>query len=163
MKLNYLNFSVPVDLQFPLGKRNQTGTTKFFIYAGPYIALPVSANIAAGGFSGNLKMADLTKPDYGLDAGLGFRIPTFSLESRSYLTLRLCYTRGFADTYSLAESTMNTAINDQLFLDGGKRYSSCIKLIVGVEIPLKNKKMISFTAGGDGKKNFKKIVIIDEK
>jgi hypothetical protein len=162
-KSNYLKFSMPVDFQFALGKRNQIGTTKFFIYAGPYIALPLSGKISTDDFLLKLKMADMNNPDYGVNAGLGFRIPTFSLEGRSFLTLRVEYSRGLADTYSKGELALSEAVSDRLYLDSGKRYNSGIRLVVGVEMPKKNKRIISFTAGGDGKKNYKKIVIIDEK
>jgi hypothetical protein len=36
-------------------------------------------------------------------------------------------------------------------------------LTIGIEIPLKAKKFVSFTAGGNGKKNYKRVVVVDEK
>jgi hypothetical protein len=163
LTLNYLKFSLPVDFQFMIGKRNQIGTSKFFLFAGPYVSLPLSEKLSTGEFSYSIKMGDMNIPDYGVNAGFGLRIPTFSLESSSYITLRLEYDRGFSDTYSANESSVAPVLDERLYLNGGKRYNSAFKLIVGIEIPHKNKKMISFTAGGDGKKNYKKVVIIDEK
>jgi len=160
---NNVNFSLPVELQLQIGKRNLVGATRIFFFAGPYIGIPFSGKITSGDFSSSLEMSDLTYPDYGIEGGLGIRIPTFSLESRSFLNIRLSYTRGFADTYSAAESEINPAMNERLYLDGGERFNGGFKLILGIEIPKKSKKVISFTAGGDGKKNYKKAVIVDEK
>jgi hypothetical protein len=163
LKSDNINLTIPFDFQFQLGERDQTGTTKLFFFAGPYIALPFSEKISTGTFSANLKMKDLTIPDYGVEAGFGFRIPTFSLEGRSFLSIRLSYFRGFADTYSLKESALNPLLNSRLYLDGGKRFNNGFKLILGIELPQKNKKVISFNAGGDSKKSYKRVVIIDEK
>jgi hypothetical protein len=163
LKMNYINLSLPVELQLQIGERNLVGATRVFLFAGPYVAVPFSGKISSGEFLQTLTMGEMAFPDYGIDAGLGFRIPTFSLESRSFLTIRLAYTRGFANTYSSSESNINASLNEKLYLDGGKRFNSGLKLIVGVEIPKKSKRVISFTAGGDGKKNYKKAVIVDEK
>jgi hypothetical protein len=160
---NNINFSLPVEFQLQIGKSNLVGATRVFFFAGPYIGIPFSGKITSGDFSSNLELNDLTYPDYGAEAGLGIRIPTFSLESRSFLNIRFSYTRGFANTYSVAESAINPAMNEKLYLNGGERFNGGFKLILGIEIPKKSKRVISFTAGGDGKKNYKKAVIVDEK
>jgi len=163
LKFNGINLSLPLDFQFQLGLRDQTSTTKLFFFFGPYIAIPFSGNVTTGSFSAKLKISDLVMPDLGLDAGLGFRIPTFSLEGRSNISIRLSYYRGFVDTYSEVESKVNPLLNDRLYLNGGKRFNGGFKLSLGVEIPKRTKRVISFTAGGDSKKTYKKIVIVDEK
>jgi hypothetical protein len=163
LKSNGITLSLPIDFQFQMGSRDQTSTAKLFFFFGPYIAVPFSENITTGSFSAKLKMGDLKIPDFGIDTGLGFRIPTFSLEGRSLISIRLSYFRGFVDTYSEEESKVNPLLNDRLYLNGGKRFNGGVKLILGVEIPKRNKRIISFTAGGDRNKTYKKIVIVDEK
>ncbi len=160
---NNINFSLPVDLQFQIGKSNIVGATRFFLFAGPYIGAPFTGKVSTGDYSYSLNFNDLSFPDYGFEAGFGFRIPTFSLENRSFLNIKLSYSRGFANTYSASEPLLNPPLNERLYLDGGQRFNGGLKLIIGIEMPKKSKRIISFTAGGDGKKNYKKAVIVDER
>jgi hypothetical protein len=111
-----------------------------------------------------LKAGDITTINWGGEGGLGIRISTFSLESRSNINLRLSYLQGFNDTYSAFEKNrQDQSTTQKLYLDGGKRFNNVIKLTIGIEIPFKNRKLVSFTAGGDGKKTYKKVVVVDEK
>lgn len=163
-RMDNLSFALPVEMQFALGKNERKGITKFFVFAGPYIAYPVSGNISAGDFSYDLKAGDITTINWGGEGGLGIRISTFSLESRSNINLRLSYLQGFYDTYSAFEKNrQDQSTTQKLYLDGGKRLNNVIKLTIGIEIPFKNRKLVSFTAGGDGKKTYKKVVVVDEK
>jgi hypothetical protein len=164
LRANYVNFSIPLELQFELNKKMNKSVTRFFFYATPYIATPISVNLKTNIYSDWLSYSEMNVLNVGGEAGLGFRIPTYSLEGSSNITIRLSYLRGLNDTYTkLEKNIVNQTLRDQLYLDGGKRYNSAVLLTIGIEIPVKAKKYVSFTAGGDGKKNYKRVVVVDEK
>jgi hypothetical protein len=164
LRSNYLSFSFPVELQFELNKKLNKSVTKFFFYASPFVATPVSVHIKTTDYSNWLTSDEIGVIDLGGEAGFGFRIPTFSLEGSSNITIRLSYMRGVNDTYTRFEKNIiNQSQQEKLFLNGGERYNSAVKLTIGVEIPMKAKKYVSFTAGGNGKKNYKRVVVVDEK
>jgi hypothetical protein len=164
LRANYVNFSVPLELQFGLRNKMNKSIPKIFFYATPYIGTPISYHIKNNVYSDWLSYSEMSVFNMGVEAGFGFRIPTFSLEGSSNITIRLSYLRGLIDTYTKLEKTIvNQPLREQLFLDGGKRFNSAIKLTIGIEIPVKTKKYVSFTAGGDGKKNYKRVVVVDEK
>jgi hypothetical protein len=160
----YVSFTFPVEIQLDLSKEMNKSTPKIFFYLGPYIATPISVNIITKGSSKWLLNSEMNKINYGAEAGIGFRIPTFTLEGRSNINLRLSYMRGLNDTYSVYEKGIqDQSKRAQLYINDGKRFNSGIKLTVCIEIPLKAKKYVSFTAGGNGKKNYKRVVVVDEK
>lgn len=159
----YIGFTFPVELQFDLKRRMNKSTPKFFFFAGPYIATPLSVHIETNNLSKQLTRTEMNTINYGVDAGVGLRIPTFSLEGRSNINVKLSYLQGLNDTYTAYERNLSDQSKAQLYVNDGKRFNSGIKLTVCIEIPLKAKKMISFTAGGDGKKNYKRVIVVDEK
>ena len=164
LRLNAFSFSFPLELQYDLKKERNVSIPKFFIYAGPYISLPVSARIMTNDYSKWVGFKGMNKINYGGEVGVGFRIPTYSVEGSSNVQVRVSYLRGFNDTYTKFERDItDQSLRDKLYINDGKRFNSAIKLTVGVEIPFKTRKYISFTAGGDGKKNYKRVVVIDEK
>jgi hypothetical protein len=163
-KANYISFSLPFEMQFDLGKEMNKSVSKLFIYTGPYIATPVSVHIQTKNHSNWLSISEMKRINWGAEAGIGIRIPTFTLEGRSFMNIRLSYLHGFNDTYSEYEKKLvDQSIKDEFYVDNGKRFNSSIKLTICIEIPLKAKKFVSFTAGGDGKKNYKRVVVVDEK
>jgi len=160
----YVSFTLPVEFQIDLSQKMNKSNPKIYFYFGPYIATPASINILTNGSSVWLKRSEMTIINYGAEAGLGIRIPTFTLDGRSNINLRLSYLRGLNDTYSVYEKGIkDQSKRAQLYINDGQRFNSGIKLTVCIEIPLKTKKFVTFTAGGDGKKNYKRVVVVDEK
>lgn len=160
LKAYYLSLSVPIEYQLDIIKSKRGGNPKTFFYIAPFISTPVSGSVEKGRITADLSPGmDINSLNYGAELGFGFRIPTFSLEDRSNLILRFSWIEGFADTYLPVDKKI---LNDELYVAGGKRFSSGFKMTLCIEIPLKPKKIISFTAGGDGKKNYKKVVNIKE-
>jgi hypothetical protein len=155
LKVNYVGLSIPLEFQFDLIKKKKGANMKSFFYLAPYFAVPVSGSIKSGVSDEKVVRGDnVADYNYGAEAGIGLRIPTFSLEDRSNLIFRLSWLQGLNDTYPELGG-----------VDGfsGNGINSAIKLTVCVEIPLKTKKMVSFTAGGDGKKSYKKVVVTEQK
>lgn len=164
LRENSVGFSFPFELQFDLSKEMNKSISKLFFYAGPFVSIPVSAHIQTANFTEWLNYNDMKTFDYGGEIGVGVRIPTFSLEGSSIFLFRLSYQRGFNNTFTQYEkSIVDQAKRNQLYVNDGKRFYSALKLTIGIELPLKQKKMVSFTAGGNGKKNYKRVVVVDEK
>jgi hypothetical protein len=164
LSAKYFSFSFPFELQFDLNKKMNRSKPKFFFYSAPFIAIPVSAHVKTNDYSKTLTRTDMNTFDWGGEVGLGLRIPTFTLDGSSNINIRLSYLRGFNDTYTKFEkNSISLSQREQLYVNDGKRFNSAIKLTIGIEIPLKAKKFVSFTAGGNGKKNYKRVVVVDEK
>jgi hypothetical protein len=160
----YVSFSFPVELQFDLTKKMNKSNLKFFFYAGPYIATPVLVHIETKEYSKRLAYKEMNTINWGGEVGVGIRIPTFSLEGRSNIHVRLSFLRGLNDTNTKYERDItDQSQKDQLYVNDGKRFNSAIKLTIGIEIPLKARKLDTFTAGGHGKHYYKKVVVVDEK
>jgi hypothetical protein len=160
----YISFSCPVELQFELEKKMNQSVSKIFFYVTPYLATQVSVHIGTKEYSNWLEFREMKTINWGGEVGVGMRIPTFSLEGRSNILIRLSYLRGLNDTYTKFERDIAfQSLKNKLYVNDGKRYNSAIRLTIGIEIPLKNKKTISFTAGGKGKQNYKRVVVVDEK
>lgn len=160
LKINYLIISSPFEYQVDIIKSKRGGNPKTFFYFTPYISTPLSASAESSNTSLNLKPGkDIKNFDCGAEVGFGFRIPTFSLEDRSNLILRFSLLQGFIDSYPNAT---NKVFNQKFLVVDGTRYNSAAKVTLCVEIPLKPQKVISYTAGGDGKKNYKKVVNIKD-
>lgn len=160
LKIYYLSLSSPVEYQVDIIKSIRGGNPKTFFYLSPYISTPMSATLESSNTSLNLKSGkDIKSFDCGAEVGFGFRIPTFSLEDRSNLILRFSFLQGFIDSYP-AEN--NKVLNPKLLVVDGTRYNSAAKVTLCIEIPLKPQKVVSYTAGGDGKKNYKKVVNIKD-
>jgi len=164
LRINYISFTFPVELQVYLHERMNKSVSRLFFFAGPYVATPVSSRLLNNSYSKWLTFSEVKKLNLGGEVGVGFRIPTYSLEGSSNIELKLSYLRGFLDTYTNYEKNLaDPDLRSQLYINNGKRFNSAIKLTVGIEIPKKTKKYVSFTAGGDGKKRYKKVVVVDEK
>lgn len=162
--INDLSLLLPVDFQISLGGKRKRGITKIHMYAGPYGAIPLFANISTKNNSSQLPTSELSPWNYGIETGIGIRIPTFSLEASSNLNFRIAYRRGFSPLYQDQNIKAGAPFADHdITLIGGNRFNQSVSLVVGIEIPMKSKNFVSFTAGGDGKKNYKKVVVIDDK
>lgn len=155
LRANFVGVSVPLEFQFDMIKKKKGANAKSFFYLAPYLAVPVSGSIKSVISDTKIVRGEnIADYNYGAEAGIGLRIPTFSLEDRSNLIFRLSWLQGLSNVYPELGS-----VNDLV----GKGTYSSIKLTVCVEIPLKTKKMVSFTAGGDGKKSYKKVVVTEQK
>jgi len=155
LKANYVGLHVPLEFQFDLIKKKKGANMKSFFYLAPYFAIPISGKIQTSMTETKIvRCKNIADYNYGAEAGIGVRIPTFSLEDRSNLIFRLSWLQGLSNVFP--ETGMIANFN-------GNGINSAIKLTVCVEIPLKNKKMVSFTAGGDGKKSYKKVVVTEQK
>jgi hypothetical protein len=150
---------VPVEYHIKVSS-NPKVKTRIFVQAGPYVSTPVGGRVTSGQYTLPMGKALVAPLDYGVEIGSGVRAAVFSLNGRSYIRLKASYFRGFANTYS--ESELNgtaTSLNQPLYSITGKRVNQGLRLMFSIEIPLEREDVVTFTAGGDGKKTYKRFVV----
>ncbi|HPR31984.1 MAG TPA: hypothetical protein PLK12_07810 [Prolixibacteraceae bacterium] len=163
-KLHFARISLPVEAAVPFVSKRHKTNSAFLIFGGPYAAFPFPGKVHSGEWELPVFENSLTSFNWGFEAGIGFRIETFSLTSKNNLNLRFSWMQGLSDSFSPEEKALtNDAHFDRFPFLKGKRVLSGLKATLSIEIPFREHRVISFTAGSDGKKNYKKIVIIDEK
>lgn len=158
----FLNFYVPIEFDFaPLNKVDKSKPSAI-VFGGPYVAYNLGGFVKGDDVNFEITTNEFNSIDFGAEAGVGLRIPVFSMEGRSNLNLRISYFRGFVN------STVNTSISSKPDIEllqvglsnAGSRNNSGIRLSVGYELSFVKRKMTTFTAGGNGKRTYKKFVNI---
>ncbi len=156
----YFSFYLPVEfnrLMYPRS-RSQSG---YFISLAPYVGFPFNGSIHYEAFKLPISKGNLNLFDLGAEIGAGVRISTYSKENITNIRVKLSLCQGFVDTFSPMEKKGEAiALNLPKYIIDGKRFNQLIKLTVGIEFPFKQKEVVSFVAGGDGKKTYKKYVNI---
>jgi len=154
----YFTFYLPVEynwLMFP-GSRSQSG---YFISLAPYAGIPFNGAINYEGLKIPISEGNLKPFDLGAEIGAGLRISTYSKKNITNLRIKLSFCQGFVDTFSSMEKKGEAiALNLPKYIIDGKRLNQMVKLSIGLEFPFKQKEIVSFVAGGDGKKTYKKYV-----
>lgn len=160
LNANYLNLFIPVefDLNF-LSEKKKAGPAVVF-FAGPYAAYYLGGNVKDLNYDFPLTKNEMNRWDIGVEAGVGIRIPTFSLQGRSNLNLKVSYYYGLNNSFPAVFPDYNNEQLEQLLLSGtGSRINRGLRLTISYEISLNRQKMNTFTAGGDGKKTYKRFLI----
>lgn len=155
------NFGIywPVECHFRISPDPKV-KTRIFVQAGPYFSVPVGGRVTSGKYTLPMSKALVAPFDYGIEIGSGVRAAVFSLQGRSYIRFKASYFRGFANTYSASEQNGTApSLNQPLYAITGKRVNQGLRLMFSIEIPLKREDVVTFTAGGDGKKTYQRFVI----
>lgn len=159
LNTNYLNIYVPLELDCLLtGKKKKSGPC-FIVYAGPYIAKQISGKLITSTLDAELGENDVASWDYGIEGGLGLRIPTYSLSGHSNLTIRASYYYGLANTFPTSIGYDAAQMNERILSTNGSRNQCGVKIMLTYGMSLEKKEVSTFTAGGDGKKTFKRFLI----
>ena len=130
-------------------------------FSGPYVGYNVSGSMASGNNTIELSKDELSEIDYGAELGIGFRIPTFSMDGRSNLNIKASYFRGFANSFPADLSKYSAEEMSSYYLSSqGSRVNQGFKLTLSYDLSMEKKKVTTFTAGGDGKRTYKRFVNI---
>lgn len=159
---NYINLYIPLEFDFyGVVEKRKTARPNFFLFVGPYVAYNISGTITSDLVDLAITENEFSKLDYGTEAGLGLRIPTYSMDGRSNLNLKLSIFSGFENTYNNnTEGYSAEEKNNMMQSDGGFRMNRGLRFSISYELSFSNKRMTTFTAGGDGKRTYKKFVNI---
>ncbi|MGF7140049.1 outer membrane beta-barrel protein [Roseimarinus sediminis] len=155
----YLAFSLTPEIHFRLFEPLRGVPPEVMFFAGPFVANNLKEHIVSNELDVLVPPALLQKWDYGLDAGVGLRIPTYSFTGQSYLTIKLAYYYGVASTFPASEEFEGYTGSQLLLSESGERFNRGIRLTLSYELSLAKKKHTTFTAGGDGKRTYKKILV----
>jgi hypothetical protein len=159
LQANYLNLFSPLEYDIQLTAKPRSHLPNIMLYAGPYFAYNLGGTINSEQIELLLTSNEMAQLDYGVEGGMGIRVPTYSFTGKSYITLKASFFRGLANNFPVG-STHELAQKEQLMIaDAGSRFNQGLRLTVSYELSLNKKKMTTFTAGGDGKKTYKRILV----
>lgn len=161
MKANYLNVFLPVEMEILLSRLRKKVGPSILLFTGPYVAYFLGGSIEDRQQEFKLTGGqEINRWDAGAEAGVGFRIPTFSIENRSNLNLKFSFYYGLINTFPpLVPNEPDDRLNSLLLSKTGTRFNQGFRLTLSYEIALRKHKIESFTAGGDGKKTYKRFVL----
>lgn len=155
---NYINISVPFTFDCCVKKIKQLAPNVFF-FAAPYAGYFLNGEVSTSTDKVALTANDVSTWDYGAEAGIGVRIPTFSMDGKSYLNISASFIQGFANTLP-DDASINTTdpTVSQFIPEGSYRWNQGLRLTISYELSLEKRKMTTFTAGGDGKRTYKRYI-----
>ena len=159
LKANYLNLFIPVELGCRMFSKKKKNGPCMILFAGPYGAKQIGGHISSNTLDIELTDNDISNWDYGAEGGIGLRIPTYSLNGHSNLTLKASYYRGFANTFPETIDYDSEQMTERMLSETGERYQCGFKLSLSYGFSLEKRQVSTFTAGGDGKKTYKKFLV----
>ena len=161
LKAGYLNLYLPFEFSVKLLQSKRKASPAIIAFAGPYAASFLKGNVNIGNSEYELGQGEVNKWDAGIEGGIGLRIPTFSLQGKSDLNLKVSYYYGLLNTYSVFSTDYPQENMDLLLLSSsGSRINHGIRFTISYDISFGGGSPDSFTAGGDGKKTYKRFLNI---
>lgn len=159
LNTNYLNLFVPLEFGVHLIQSKRKASPVLLGFAGPYAAYFLNGNAEAGGEEYPITSAEISQWDAGIEVGLGLRIPTFSLQGKSDLNLKVSYYYGLMNTYPNFDAAYPEENLDILLLSKtGSRFNRGIRFTFSYALSFGKGTPQTFTAGGDGKKTYRRFL-----
>lgn len=159
MTLAYLNFYLPFEFDISFWERKKKTYTSLLWEFGPYAGKNVGGKLVNKVDEYEVPSDYIEAFDYGFQSGIGVRIPTYAATSTSYLTFKVhCFT-SLQNNIAQTLPQLDDAEKERFLLQWRERISRGICLTVTYDINLESKKVESFTAGGDGKKTYKRFLV----
>lgn len=156
---HYINLYTPFELNCNIYKRRRKSGKCLFFYGGPYFAVNLGGEMSSQNFVLALSSNEIAPYDYGLELGLGIRIPTYTFTTKSNIAIKASYLFGLANTFPESfQSYSNDELSNYLISADGQRVNRGFQLTITYEISVENKSITHFTAGGNGKKTYKKFI-----
>jgi hypothetical protein len=160
LSARFFTFYLPVEYNWLMFPRSRSKSGYFISFA-PYAGIPFAGSIQYEGMKLPLSKGNFKQYDIGAEIGAGVRICTYSNKNVTNIRFRLSYCQGFINTFSAMEMQGEAiALNLPKYIIDGNRLNQLVKLTVSLEFPFKQKEVVSFVAGGDGKRTYKKFVNI---
>lgn len=159
LKSNYLSLYVPAEVEFKLAKNKFLVSPMICLFAGPYVIRNFGSSIYNDRIM-LVRSSDVLKWNYGLESGIGLRLPMFSTSMRSNFTIKAAYYHG-----GKLPDNVESYIGESADLKSAFMALSSLRLNQGVKISicweffLKELDVTTFTAGGNGKTSYKRMVL----
>lgn len=161
---NYISSYTYAEYEIALVKGKHRVSPLLLLYAGPSISYFANGNVSSTDFKTKLSPNEIATLDYGAETGIGIRIPTFSANVRSNLTLKASYVHGLANTLPQQGNSTTSRDLDQLFMaESGTRNNHAYRIMFVYELALHKTKAVTFTAGGNGKTTYDRFVLVQNK
>lgn len=155
LKTNNINLYIPIEFDVFIKAKPRVKPPQFVFFAGPFFSYNIGGEIISDLLQQDLSEQNISPFDAGVEAGLGMRIPTFSFTHRSFINIKASYFYGLLNTFPSERVS-----NEQLMLSSvGKRFNHGIRITLAYEMSVIKKELNSFTAGGDGKRTYKRILV----
>jgi hypothetical protein len=154
--MNTLTFFAPLDVEFALKQFNTISTSFLFVFGGPYVAYTAFADVNKADYREVLENDNLGRYDYGMEGGLGLRVPHFFRDGRMNIALKTSYYYGLNDLFAKQQPIV-APFND---LSGYSLKNSGLRIAVTLEVCLSKWFITSYTAGGNGRNTYERLVII---
>ncbi|MDA3880611.1 MAG: outer membrane beta-barrel protein [Prolixibacteraceae bacterium] len=153
------SFLIPLEYNGYFSKDKKLTKPGWLLYAGPYVSYYFGGRIEYDNNEFLMENDDLSSFDFGAELGVGIRVPTFSFTGQGNFTLKAAFYHGFISSYPKNNNSRIERFGDLMFSESGQRYNMGWKLTLTYEIALSSKKITTFTAGGDGKKTYKRFIL----
>lgn len=158
LQTHYINLFTPLELNCNIYKRKRKSGKCLFFYGGPYFAANLGGEMSSRDYSLTINADQIAPYDYGLEVGLGIRVPTYTFTSKSNISIKASYMYGLANTFPISSSYSIEELSNYLISIDGKRNIQGFLLTLTYEISVEKKTISHFTAGGNGKKTYKKFI-----
>lgn len=163
LKTSHVGFYLPTEYQVKLSKIRSKVSSSMLFYAGPYVINNLSGSIHSIANVEKLNSDEMSQWDYGLETGLGFRVPVFSMNTMGSWSFKASYFHGMVE--SLAGISRNEDISplkSMVVNEGIFRKNRGVRFSICYEFSLKKIPMTTFTAGGNGKTTYDRLVIYNQ-
>ncbi|MBN2262587.1 MAG: outer membrane beta-barrel protein [Prolixibacteraceae bacterium] len=155
LKSNDINVYIPVEFDIYIKAKPRVKPPQFVLFAGPYVSYNIGGEMVADMLQQDLNEHNISPFDAGIEAGVGMRIPTFSFSHRSFINIKASYFYGLLNTFP-----NERVANEQLMLSSaGKRFNYGVRITLAYEMSVLKKEFNKFTAGGDGKRTYERILV----
>jgi hypothetical protein len=159
VKSHYLSLLTPVEFNGYFSEKKKITKPGWLLYLGPYVSYNLGGYLKKEEVEYDLNPDDFNVFDAGFEAGVGLRIPTFSFTGMGNFTIKAAFYHGFVNSYPEKQTSRIADYEELMFSENGTRYNMGLRLTLSYEIALLKKEMPTYTAGGDGKKSYKKFIV----
>ncbi|MDA3818537.1 MAG: outer membrane beta-barrel protein [Prolixibacteraceae bacterium] len=159
VKTNNISLLTPIEFNGYFSEKKKITKPGWLFYLGPYVSYSLGGYLKNAEDEYSLEPEDFNTFDAGFEAGIGLRIPTFSFTGMGNFTLKAAFYHGFVSSYPEAVTLRIVKFDELMFSENGQRYNMGIRLTLSYEIALLKKEMPTYTAGGDGKRSYKKFIV----
>lgn len=163
LESSQLLLMMPLEVEWSLTPHREQVSPVISLFTGPYLLNNRNGSYRIEKTTVQLSKNDIPDWSYGVEAGLGFRLPVFSMNMRNSLAFKASYYHGLNESFALpiAQTLGESQIlKSSLLSESTFSRNSGFKLTIVYEFALKKYKMTRFTAGGNGKTTYERLVIL---
>lgn len=161
LQSRHFRFSVPLEIEFGLAPYREMVSEMVSVFFSPYIINNGNTRFKAGKSILEVPKSQLPAWDYGVESGIGFRIPVFSEHMRNNLSLKASYYHGLNNSFALPTDVSGESelLKSALLSKSTYARNRGFSFTLIYEFSMKKYKMTTFTAGGNGKLTYDRFVI----